>query len=92
VLSHLIRLGKPGAKVVVGDFSFPTGNVFSRVAKVLYWYGAVGFFWLFAGNAFHNIYNYPEWMKRLGLQVGETRHYKLLLLNCYWSVLGQKPA
>jgi demethylmenaquinone methyltransferase/2-methoxy-6-polyprenyl-1,4-benzoquinol methylase len=92
VLSHLIRLGKPGAKVVVGDFSFPTGNVFSRVAKVLYWYGAVGFFWLFAGNAFHNIYNYPEWMKRLGLHVGETRHYKLLLLNCYWSVLGQKPA
>jgi demethylmenaquinone methyltransferase/2-methoxy-6-polyprenyl-1,4-benzoquinol methylase len=92
VLEHLIRLGKPGAKVVVGDFSFPTGNIISRTVKTLYWYGAVGFFWLFAGNAFHNIYNYPESMKKLGLHIDEQKHYKLLLLNCYWSVLGQKPA
>lgn len=92
VLAHLIRLGKPGANVVVGDFSFPTGNVFSRAFKTLYWYGAVGFFWLFAGNAFHNIYNYPEWMKKLGLHIHDQKHYKLLLLNCYWSVLGKKPA
>jgi demethylmenaquinone methyltransferase/2-methoxy-6-polyprenyl-1,4-benzoquinol methylase len=92
VLQHLIRLGKPGAQVVVGDFSFPTGNVLSRAAKTLYWYGAVGFFWLFAGNAFHNIYNYPEWMNKLGLRIQEQKHYRLLLLNCYWSVLGEKPA
>jgi demethylmenaquinone methyltransferase/2-methoxy-6-polyprenyl-1,4-benzoquinol methylase len=91
VLQHLIRLGKPGARVVVGDFSFPTGNVLSRLVKTLYWYGAVGFFWLFAGNAFHNIYNYPEWMKKAGLKVHEQKHYRLLLLNCYWSVLGEKP-
>jgi demethylmenaquinone methyltransferase/2-methoxy-6-polyprenyl-1,4-benzoquinol methylase len=92
VLQHLIRLGKPGARVVVGDFSFPTGNVLSRLVKTLYWYGAVGFFWLFAGNAFHNIYNYPAWMKQLGLRIQEQKHYKLLLLNCYWSVLAEKPA
>jgi demethylmenaquinone methyltransferase/2-methoxy-6-polyprenyl-1,4-benzoquinol methylase len=92
VLRHLIRLGKPGARVVVGDFSFPTGNVLTRAVKTLYWYGAVGFFWLFAGNAFHNIYNYPERMKELGLRIDEQKHYKLLLLNCYWSVLGEKPA
>jgi demethylmenaquinone methyltransferase/2-methoxy-6-polyprenyl-1,4-benzoquinol methylase len=91
VLQHLIRLGKPGARVVVGDFSFPTGNVLTRAVKTLYWYGAVGFFWLFAGNAFHNIYNYPEWMKELGLRIHEQKHYKLLLLDCYWSVLGEKP-
>ena len=91
VLQHLIKLGKPGARVVVGDFSFPTGNVLTRLVKTLYWYGAVGFFWLFAGNAFHNIYNYPESMKKLGLRIHEQKHYKLLLLNCYWSVLGEKP-
>jgi demethylmenaquinone methyltransferase/2-methoxy-6-polyprenyl-1,4-benzoquinol methylase len=92
VLQHLIRLGKPGARVVVGDFSFPTGNVLTRAVKTLYWYGAVGFFWLFAGNAFHNIYNYPERMKELGLRIDEQKHYKLMLLDCYWSVLGEKPA
>lgn len=92
VLQHLIKLGKPGAKVVVGDFSYPTGNVLSRAFKVLYWYGAVGFFWIFTKNAFHNIYNYPETMRQLGLEVTEKKHFRLLLLNCYWSLLGQKPA
>jgi demethylmenaquinone methyltransferase/2-methoxy-6-polyprenyl-1,4-benzoquinol methylase len=92
VLEHLIKLGKPGANVVVGDFSYPTGNIFSRAFKTLYWYGAVAFFWLFAGNAFHNIYNYPESMRKLGLHIHEQKHYRLLLLNCYWSVLGKKPA
>ncbi|MGE5622482.1 MAG: class I SAM-dependent methyltransferase [Bacillota bacterium] len=92
VLQHLIKLGKPGAHVVVGDFSYPTGNIFSRAFKIVYWYCAVLFFWLFAGNAVHNIYNYPESMRRLGLHIREQKHFRLLMLNCYWSVLGKKPA
>ena len=91
VLEHLIRLGKPGAHVVVGDFAYPTGNILSRLVKKAYWYGAVLFFWAFAGNAVHKIYNYPESMQKLGLHVREKKHYRLLLLNCYWSVLGTKP-
>ena len=91
VLEHLIRLGKPGAHVVVGDFAYPTGNILSRLVKKAYWYGAVLFFWAFAGNAVHKIYNYPESMQKLGLQIHEKRHYRLLLLNTYWSVLGRKP-
>jgi demethylmenaquinone methyltransferase/2-methoxy-6-polyprenyl-1,4-benzoquinol methylase len=31
-------------------------------------------------------------MKKLGLHIHDQKHYKLLLLNCYWSVLGKKPA
>ncbi len=92
VLAQLIKLGKPGAKIVVGDFSYPTGNIFSRALKTLYWYGAVLFFWLVAHNAVHNIYNYPEYMERLGLEIKEKKYYKLGLVDCYWSVLGQKPA
>lgn len=92
VLEHLIRLGKPGAHVVVGDFAYPTGHILSRCAKKAYWYGAVLFFWMFAGNAVHRIYNYPESMQKLGLHVREQKHYRMLLLNCYWSVLGTKPA
>ena len=92
VLEQLVRLGKPGAKIVVGDFSYPTGNVFSRAFKVIYWYGAVIFFWLFARNAVHNIYNYPEFMENAGLVIKEKKYYKLGIVNCYWSVLGEKPA
>ena len=92
VLEQLVRLGKPGAKIVVGDFSYPTGNIFSRAFKVIYWYGAVLFFWLFARNAVHNIYNYPEFMENAGLVIKEKKYYKLGIINCYWSVLGEKSA
>jgi demethylmenaquinone methyltransferase/2-methoxy-6-polyprenyl-1,4-benzoquinol methylase len=92
VLEHLIRLGKPEARIVVGDFCYPTGNIFARMFKKLYWYMAVFTFWLMANNAFHKIYNYPEHMQRLGLDVTEKKHFKLLNMNCYWSILGQKRA
>lgn len=92
VLAHLIAQGKPGAQIVVGDFAFPTGNIFSRMVKTVYWYMAVIFFWAMAGNAVHNVYNYPEFMKSLGLQIKEKKHFRMLSLNFYWSVLGQKAA
>lgn len=92
VLGHLIALGRPGAKFVVGDFSYPTGNVLARFFKRLYWYLAVFTFWLFAKNAFHNIYNYPEYMQRQGLKIREKKHFKLLRMNCYWSILGVKQS
>ncbi|MDX1754503.1 MAG: class I SAM-dependent methyltransferase [Marinobacter sp.] len=92
VLEHLIRLGKADAQVVVGDFSYPSGNAIARLFKKAYWYLAVFIFWLFANNAFHKIYNYPEHMQRLGLQITRKKHFKLLNMNCYWSILGQKQA
>jgi demethylmenaquinone methyltransferase/2-methoxy-6-polyprenyl-1,4-benzoquinol methylase len=92
VLQHLISLGKPDARIVVGDFCYPTGNVVARMFKKLYWYMAVFTFWLLANNAFHKIYNYPEHMQRLGLDVTEKKHFTLLNMNCYWSILGQKRA
>src|SRR5690606_22102764 len=41
VLEHLIRLGKADARVVVGDFCYPSGNVVARLFKKVYWYLAV---------------------------------------------------
>jgi demethylmenaquinone methyltransferase/2-methoxy-6-polyprenyl-1,4-benzoquinol methylase len=92
VLEHLISLATAEGKVVVGDFCYPTGNIFSRTFKTLYWYGAVFVFWLFANNAFHNVYNYPEHMQRLGLRVTDKKHFKMLNMDCYCSILGQKQA
>jgi ubiquinone/menaquinone biosynthesis C-methylase UbiE len=92
VLGHLINLGKPGSKLVVGDFSYPSGNILARFFKRIYWYLAVFTFWLFAKNAFHNIYNYPEYMQRQGLKIRDQKHFKLLRMNCYWSILGVKEA
>lgn len=92
VLQHLIKLGKPGAKVVVGDFAYPTGNLVARSFKKLYWYAALSLFCLLAGNAFHEIYNYPEHMRKLGLKVADPQHFKLLNMQMFWSILGEKSA
>ena len=45
-----------------------------------------------AKNAFHKIYDYPEHMKSLGLTIQDRKYFKLLNMNCYWSILGQKSA
>jgi demethylmenaquinone methyltransferase/2-methoxy-6-polyprenyl-1,4-benzoquinol methylase len=86
LLAHLAQLGKPGAKIVIGDFAYPEGNLWSRVSQSLFWYGVATTYWVLAGNAVHPIYNYPEEMQSLGLVVQETKYF-----DGYWSVLGQKP-
>jgi demethylmenaquinone methyltransferase/2-methoxy-6-polyprenyl-1,4-benzoquinol methylase len=91
VLAHLITQAKPGGKVVVGDFAHPHGNALARMAKTLYWYIAVIFFWLIAGNAVHDIYDYPALMDKLGLKVDGKKYFPIFGMDFYWSVLGRKP-
>lgn len=91
VLAHLITQAKPGGKVVVGDFARPHGNALVRMAKTLNWYIAVVFFWLIAGNAVHDIYDYPALMGKLGLKVDGKKYFPIFGMDFYWSVLGHKP-
>ncbi len=90
ILEHMIQQGKPGAKIVIGDFEYPSGNALSQLIRYAYWYVAISSFWAVAGNAFHHIYDYPEIMNRLGLKVKEKKHIKLLSMDFYWSILGEK--
>lgn len=92
VLRHLVSLAKPGGKIVVGDFTDATGNLISRAVKKAYWYVAVGVFWVMAKNAFHPIYDYPQHMRALGLEIEDMQYFKLLNMECYRSVLGRKPS
>ena len=91
VVRHLAALTKPGGYVVVGDFAFPDGNFWARMIQKLYWYIADTLFYLFTRNAFHEIYNYPEYLKKYGLKIADTRYYPIFGLNAYWSVLARKP-
>jgi demethylmenaquinone methyltransferase/2-methoxy-6-polyprenyl-1,4-benzoquinol methylase len=85
LLDHMVKLGKPGAKIVIGDFAYPDGNRWSRVSQTLFWYGTAMIYGVCAGNAVHPIYNYPEELKSLGVRVQEKKYF-----HGYWSVLGQK--
>ena len=85
LLEHMVKLGKPGAKIVIGDFAYPKGNLLARTFQSLFWYQVAIFFWALAGNAVHPIYNYPEVMESFGLHIQDKKYF-----NHYWSVLGQK--
>lgn len=90
ILTHLADLAKPNGYVVVGDFSVPRGGLFTKLFQKTNWYIADIFFWLVANNALHHIYNYPLYLKLLGLRVETIKHFKFLNINCYYSVLAKK--
>ncbi|MDO3720933.1 class I SAM-dependent methyltransferase [Marinobacter sp. chi1] len=92
LLSHLVRCVKPGGSFVIGDFSYPSGNLLARAAQKLYWYTAAVIFYFASDNAVHEIYNYPVLMEAEGLGIKDTRRFSYLGMNCYTSVLGYKPA
>ncbi|UZE96652.1 class I SAM-dependent methyltransferase [Alkalimarinus alittae] len=90
VFKHLIKQGKPGANIVVGDFAYPEGNIFARVTKRVYWYSAIIIFWLTTGAAVHPVYNHVAQMKKMGLKFIDKKHSTLLGMNTYTSYLGRK--
>ncbi|UZE94603.1 class I SAM-dependent methyltransferase [Alkalimarinus alittae] len=90
VLSHLIKLGKEDAFIVVGDFAIPEGNVLARFAKRMYWYLAIGIFWITTGAALHPVYDYRGHMTRQGLNVIDKKHSTVLGINAYTAFLGKK--
>jgi hypothetical protein len=92
IFTHMIKLGKPKAKIVVGDFALPSGNFLARLLKNIYYYIPAVTFFVITRNAFHPIYDYPGEMKALGVDVREKRFVSLLGIDFYWSVLGEKRA
>lgn len=90
VMRHLLSLGKPRARLVVGDFSPPTGSLPARLFQVVYWYTAILAFCLLANNPLHRVYNYPGHMRKLGLKVHREAHFHLGRMDCYWSIMAEK--
>lgn len=90
VFKHLIKQGKSGAHIVVGDFAFPEGNVLARMTKRFYWYSAIILFWMTTGAAVHPVYNHVTQMKKMGLRFIDKKHSTLLGMNTYTSYLGKK--
>ncbi len=90
VFSHLIKQGKAGAHIVVGDFAFPEGNIIARATKQFYWYSAIILFWMTTGASVHPVYNHVAQMKKMGLTFIDKKHTTLLGMNTYTSYLGKK--
>jgi len=93
ILAHLTTFVKPGGFMVIGDFTLPQeGGRFYKMFQTAYWYTAASFYWLTADNAVHPIYDYPALLKSSGFEIEEIRHFKMLNMNCHWSILARKTA
>ncbi|HQG31092.1 MAG TPA: class I SAM-dependent methyltransferase [Deltaproteobacteria bacterium] len=93
ILTHLTSCVKPGGSMVIGDFTLPqNGGSFYKTFQTIYWYFAATLYWLTADNAVHPIYDYPGLLKSLGFEIAEIKYFKMLGMDCHWSIRGQKKA
>jgi demethylphylloquinol methyltransferase len=91
ILTHLTSFVKPGGSIVVGDFALPqSGGSFYKIFQNIYWHIAAILYWITADNAVHPIYDYPALLKSMGFEIAEIKYFKMLGMNCHWSVRGLK--
>lgn len=90
VLSHLIKLCKPGGRIVIGDFSPAKGNLIQKSLQQAYWLTAATAFFAAAGNAIHTLYNYPEILQQKGLNILKDEQFKVLGQLSFQSILAEK--
>ncbi|MFY0642569.1 MAG: class I SAM-dependent methyltransferase [Bermanella sp.] len=90
VMKHLGTLVKADGHFVIGDFHYPTGNVLTKAFQNAYWYIAVGIFTIFAKNAFHKIYNYPQHLENMGFSIEKKQSFNVLLIPSLWSMKASR--
>lgn len=97
VLAHLITMGQPGAQIIIGDFAPSTcDKPFVKIIKTINWFAANTLFNTMAQVPFHEIYQYPDYLRSLGLIVKEikyqkTYYFKNARVPFFWSIRAQKP-
>lgn len=92
VMGHLSTLVKADGHFVIGDFHYPKGNILTKTFQNIYWYIAVSLFTLFAKNAFHKIYNYPEHLNNMGFSIKKSQSFNVLGIPSLWSIKASRDA
>lgn len=90
LLNHAVKLCRPGGKLVIGDFCPPAGGLVNKSIQNVYWFAAATAFFAIAGNAVHAIYEYIPMLEKRGFKIKETRYFKHLGRNLYYSILAEK--
>jgi ubiquinone/menaquinone biosynthesis C-methylase UbiE len=90
VLNHLIKLCKPGGKIVIGDFSAASGNLVQKSLQQAYWLTAATAFFAATGNAIHTLYDYREILQQKGLSIAQDEPFKVLGQLSFQSILAEK--
>jgi demethylmenaquinone methyltransferase/2-methoxy-6-polyprenyl-1,4-benzoquinol methylase len=81
VMAHLVKLLKPGGKMLIGDYSFPSGRWPQRAVQRVYYWVSMSFAWLFGGSTLHPVYDYPRYFRALDLRTVSIRRFRV---SVFW--------
>jgi demethylphylloquinol methyltransferase len=68
ILKHLASLVKPGGKLLIADFTAPSGNRLASASQAFYWGVTNFFYYLLRLCAWHPVYDYPRYFSSVGLE------------------------
>jgi demethylmenaquinone methyltransferase/2-methoxy-6-polyprenyl-1,4-benzoquinol methylase len=77
VLARLAATLRPGGRLLIGDFSFPSGNFATRLIQRAYYSLSMFSFWLFGGTTLHPIYDYGLHLAPVGLTADHTEIFRV---------------
>jgi ubiquinone/menaquinone biosynthesis C-methylase UbiE len=77
VLAHLATMIKPGGKILIGDFSYPSGSLATRTVQRMYYILSMFTFWLAGGTTLHPIYDYPRHFDAVELRTLSVRQFRV---------------
>lgn len=77
ILSHLAKMIKPGGKMLIGDFSYPSGSATTRAIQRGYYFHSMFNAWLFGGSSFHPMHNYPQYFEAVNLRTVGIKHFRV---------------
>lgn len=89
VLAQLVGLGRPGGRLVIGDFHAPSHNALLRAVQRLHFWLAVSVFHAVTGNAVRALVDYGPMLQDAGVVVEERRAFTVFGLPLYEAIVGR---
>ena len=77
VLAHLATMIRPGGKILIGDFSYPSGSIATRAVQRMYYVLSMFTFWLAGGTTLHPIYDYPQHFDAVDLRSVSVKQFRV---------------
>lgn len=92
MLSHLVKLIKPGGRLMIADFKFPADRVFQKIIQSLNFRVAVFFFWILRVAPLHKMFDYTLYFNENNLNIKKVKTFRLLSKGpeLYESIIAVK--
>ncbi len=93
LMQHLISLVKPGGKFLIADFSTADSTGIGKGIQYINYWTAILFYWMLRLEPLHPIYDYPEYLKKYGMNIDKIQKFKIFKIGPYGyqNIIATKP-